>query len=220
MLTFGLISRDVISYLVRWLKINDLLSFCKTCKYCLKILIDENFWKNKILFEFPDANLTNLSPPQYKAKYFLLSANLLYQMVDRYEKKRDRKIEENEKWQKENDELFLRIPDPERRRIIVDSRESTQREIKEIKRKYNSRIKGPLETADNYRKYGLDKISIQRRHREFSIENFLSESLFDVYSYGYLGDWMSNLMSNFQRIGISNISPFEEGDLISIFTPQ
>ncbi len=69
--------RDLLVYLTTFLSYSSLWNFLRLNKKCSTV-IDENFWKNRLILDFSFTEIGNFSKDQYKAKYYLLRADLLY----------------------------------------------------------------------------------------------------------------------------------------------
>ena len=54
------------------LSYEDIISLCKSSKKLARLCRDNEFWKNKILKDYPNVNLNELSSTKYKAEYLLL----------------------------------------------------------------------------------------------------------------------------------------------------
>jgi hypothetical protein len=118
----------------------DLLKLCQTGKEYVKICRDPNFWKNKLIRDYPRENIEKLKGPQFRAKYERLYEIELMEELHRiyidYES-RERELEEEYK-------IRIRKLKEEKEQKL----EPIERKIKFLRNKSGIKVVEPVEEDD------------------------------------------------------------------------
>ena len=187
----------------------DVLNLCKTNKRLSNVCQNPDFWRRKILKDFPDEvtpeSLDKLKPENMRPKYEQLYGVMLKRKAKNYAKK----YKEDKQWEnysKDLDNIDEQIQELKRKRREIKGKMTT------VERKYKDKAAKIQKQSKFITKKISGKLPGEYDHRYFDIR----VSAIEIKKLGKITFFHPEDLSGYlRRIGIINTT-FSPGDLIGI----